>query len=788
MKKLLSVFFLFLLLSNVFAVLENGQMKIFAVTTEGEAVSADLKIQVESGTGQIWTNIDPLIEITTQNSEKLALNVASNYFSETDKFDYKFDIDSDASSVGGPSAGAAMALLLISMLQDRQLASDVGITGTISDQGRIGPVGGVFAKSEEANKIGLKLFMIPKGEARQVIKTEGSVKTVNLVNYAEENWSMKVIEVSGIDEVLKYAFSEIAAIDVNSTEEENEFLSEPLPEAADLKIMKQLSKRMLDEAKILIEGEDSARKALSNTSLDDSTVFSLLTTLNSAEQSLIQGEQLYEKNYLYSAANNIFIAKVYASLVKDVAENPSILKEDSKVFTLKIDDLKKNIEGLKENLDASVPLDYLEWYIAAKQRLIWAELNIEKIESVSQIVLDTGARTQELDQMKKIEDYEFALAWFETSRELYNKTVSSDKRVKTDDAFKNFSDNYIIVSENSLEMLEETEKEDILRRLDSAKRAEDYSWYLVTVFDSASSYALIKASIESKELSLNQAYSLLETKINEIDANLSLKQSSEKSFVWTRLYLDHAKYFLASADFYKEQGYASTALDRVKSGLSLVYLSEELLTASDSIYSYYSSFSEKDFIDAEQTDKKQQPELLDLIFFASIFILLTLILVVSGFLILRETKKESLEGQITQLSKLKRKADDLFFNGEISEEKHNELNKEYSVQLNELRNKIRLTSSHLIEAEEKKEEAKARERTIRDLKKLRAKKLISLQEFNKKYDELLSEELELKQASENELLSLKKEKKDALKKSSLLKDKTKKLINTTASKNRNSKK
>ncbi len=775
-KNLFLVLVFLLLLSNAFAVLQNGEMKLFAVTTDGDAVSADLFLEIEPGTGQIWTNVEPLVGTTTQNAEKVALRVASNYSSETKNFDYKFDIDSDASIVEGPSAGAAMALILISMLQDKRLDTKVGITGTISEQGKVGPVGGVFAKTEEANNIGMKLFMIPKGESRQVIKEGDSVKTINLVNYAAENWSMKVIEVSNIDEVLKYAFSEIAQIDVNtSVPEAQEFLPEPLPEAQDLIIMKHLSKRMLDEAKLTVKG---ARNALSNTSIENSTEISfLLTTLNSAEQSLTRGETLYEKNYLYSAANNIFIAKVYASMVKDVAENPSILNEDSKLFALKVDALKKNIEGLKENLDAFVPIDFLEWHIAAKQRLLWAEINVETIEGVSDIIIDSGARTQETDIMKKIEDFEFAVAWFETARELYDKTNASEKKVRIDDAFKNYSNNYIISSENAIDSLNETEKEDILRRLNSAKRAENYSWFLVTAFDSSSAYALTKASIDSKDLTLDQAYSLLELKINSIDANLSKKKTKEHVFVWSRLYLDHAKYFLASADFYKQEGYASTALERVKSGLSLAYLSDELFVSSDAIYSYYDSFDEQDFITSStQGRREEETPLVDLLLLASAFVLLTVVLVVAGVLILRKTKEEPLIKQVDEIRKLKRKADTAFFAGKISEEKHNELNRDYYLQINELNNRINSVSRHLIESEEMKEKARARERMLLDLKKLKTKNLISLKEFNKEYDKLLSEEVELIQGSARELTVLNKEKKESTIKTRLLKEKTKKTI------------
>ena len=784
-NKLFCLIIFLLLLYNAFAVLPKGGMKVFAVTTEGTAVTADLYLTIESGTGEIWTNVNPLVGTTTQSAAITAVQVAGNYSSETKNLDFKFDIDSDASIVEGPSAGAAMALLTISMLQNKVLNPKVGMTGTISSQGKVGPVGGVYAKTEEARNQGLKLFMIPAGEARQVIKEDGTVKTVNLVNYAAENWSMKVVEVATIDEALKFAFSEIEQIDVNTSgqPEIKEFIPVPLPESADLKIMKELSKGMMENAKITVKG---ARNALSNTALSDAEISFLLSTLNSSEQALIEGETLYEKNYLYSAANNAFISKVYASLVKDVAENPSILNSDSKLFSLKVNSLKDNVESLKQNLDAFVPLDFIEWHIAAKQRLLWAEINLEKIQNVSEIVIDVGAKTQETDQMKKIEEYEFALAWYDAGLELYNKTKDSKKKVEIDDAFKNYSDNYIIASEESINSIPEDQRTDLERRLSSAKKADYYSWYLVTAFDSASTYALIKASLESENLSLDEASALLETKINEVDANLSLKQSKEKPFIWTRLYLDHAKYFLRSAKFYEEQDYASTALEKVKSGLSLVYLSEELFTVSDSVYSYYGSFTEKDFIGAKKPLISSEPNLVDSLLIASAFVLLTLILVIAGYLIIRKTKEQSLESQLDEIRNLKRQADNMFFTGKISEEKHSELNQGYSQQINDLRLKIGEVSTHLIQSEELKEEAKARERAIRDLKKLKDKKLISLREYDVEYDKLFLEELNLKKDSEEEINHLKQDKKQATKKTKELKAKTNK-VNTAKTLNKTKK-
>ena len=165
---------------------------------------------------------------------------------------------------------------------------------------------------------------------------------------------------------------------------------------------------------------------------------------------------------------------------------------------------------------------------------------------------------------------------------------------------------------------------------------------------------------------------------------------------------------------------------------------------------------------------------------AAAIILLTLVLVIAGYLIIRKTKEDSLESQLDEIRKLKRNSDNMFFAGKISEEKHNELNKEYSLQLNDLRNKIGEVSTHLINAEELKEEAKARERAIRDLRKLKDKKLISLRQYNEEYEKLFSEETQLEKSSEQELKNLNQDKKLATKKTRELKAKTKNLTKAKA--------
>jgi len=64
--------------------------------------------------------------------------------------------------VDGPSAGAAMAIAAISALTGRPVDGGCAITGEISVQGRIKPVGGVPEKVEAAKRAGLIRVYIPR--------------------------------------------------------------------------------------------------------------------------------------------------------------------------------------------------------------------------------------------------------------------------------------------------------------------------------------------------------------------------------------------------------------------------------------------------------------------------------------------------------------------------------------------------------------------------------------------------------------------------------------------------
>ncbi|NYI06275.1 YlbL family protein [Allostreptomyces psammosilenae] len=76
---------------------------------------------------------------------------------------FPFDIDIRLDDVGGPSAGLMFTLAIMDKLEPGDLTGGefVAGTGTIDDQGRVGPIGGVQMKVIAAREAGAEYFLTP---------------------------------------------------------------------------------------------------------------------------------------------------------------------------------------------------------------------------------------------------------------------------------------------------------------------------------------------------------------------------------------------------------------------------------------------------------------------------------------------------------------------------------------------------------------------------------------------------------------------------------------------------
>ncbi|NPV53413.1 MAG: ATP-dependent protease, Lon family [Firmicutes bacterium] len=80
--------------------------------------------------------------------------------------------------IDGPSAGLAVLICILSALQSKPVRQDVAVTGEISIQGRVKPVGGVFEKIYGAKQAGMKKIIVPRENAKNV---PGFLKGVEVV-------------------------------------------------------------------------------------------------------------------------------------------------------------------------------------------------------------------------------------------------------------------------------------------------------------------------------------------------------------------------------------------------------------------------------------------------------------------------------------------------------------------------------------------------------------------------------------------------------------------------------
>jgi hypothetical protein len=182
-----------------------------------EGAMVNVSVEVVPGKGRVLVQTTPLMGIVFQDAANLAVVVAANRSrADLTRSDIIFSIQGpeDISEIDGPSAGALMAVLLLSVLEDFALNESVTVTGTIDEEGRIGPVGGVLEKAEAARRGGKTLLIISDEndriiEYREDTRSFGGLRVarqlpvmVDTKEYIEENLEIRVEYVDTLDDLL----------------------------------------------------------------------------------------------------------------------------------------------------------------------------------------------------------------------------------------------------------------------------------------------------------------------------------------------------------------------------------------------------------------------------------------------------------------------------------------------------------------------------------------------------------------------------------------------------------
>ncbi len=200
MKKGVLIIFLLLLIPLAYA--EKDSIKLLALTESGgrHGVIVDLSLEILPGKERVFLETFPLTKIATQVSMRFAQQIACSEFDmDCSAKDFFFTISAMPGIVGGPSAGAASAVLTAALIKGFPIRKDVAISGTINSGGVIGLVGGLDYKIKSAAKKNISVVLIPQG-SRQYKSNDKLIDLIELGN----SLNIKVVEVATLDDAFEY--------------------------------------------------------------------------------------------------------------------------------------------------------------------------------------------------------------------------------------------------------------------------------------------------------------------------------------------------------------------------------------------------------------------------------------------------------------------------------------------------------------------------------------------------------------------------------------------------------
>lgn len=198
------------------------EVRVPAVNSKGEGVSTIISVEITKGSGRTFADIENLLFwADTQQSIRMGRYVAGQITGKNlNNYDMVYNIKAEATAIGGPSAGSALAIATIFALEGLNPKDDVFISGTINHDGSIGYVSAIVEKTKASKEAGAEIFLVPLLQSRgvvyetkehcqefgtsQVCTTETRPIQIDL----KEKYGIDVIEVGSIREALDYFLRE----------------------------------------------------------------------------------------------------------------------------------------------------------------------------------------------------------------------------------------------------------------------------------------------------------------------------------------------------------------------------------------------------------------------------------------------------------------------------------------------------------------------------------------------------------------------------------------------------
>ena len=199
-----------LLFVMLFAPMAVGQQFVGSATIHAPAVILSdntgslttFELTVTTGSGQVKVGGPQFVGNSTIQSAVTAAQYGSAYLHlNFSKYDFNYTILNAGNNVSGPSGGMALTLLAVSALSGRKLIPNFTVTVTISSNGTVGPIGGVYDKVSAAKAGRMNFVLVPRVDPTSFYN--------ELYLLVQDVFGIPLIQVNNITTASKFAFSNV---------------------------------------------------------------------------------------------------------------------------------------------------------------------------------------------------------------------------------------------------------------------------------------------------------------------------------------------------------------------------------------------------------------------------------------------------------------------------------------------------------------------------------------------------------------------------------------------------
>jgi predicted S18 family serine protease len=481
-----------------------ASMQVPAVLTTQGGELVTLEVEIRAGTGMVYVATTPLVGTQTQDSARTAFTVARNIEGIGDTYDALIRLRdaSGSASVDGPSAGAAMTLLMLSIFENKSVRNDITMTGTIGNDGTVGAVGAVGEKTEAAVEGGMKAILIP---------TDSDVLDKMVLSILGERWNISIIEVDNISEAEALAFSsknvtlQSNIMDVEPGSPVNVTATEINCTDCHIDEFKTLASNIIEQNHALLDEVNSRN----NSEFSD--------FIKVIEVNMEDSENAENWNYPYTAANSAFLTEINLNFLKD-----SNITYDT--FMSRIADVSNCIGSTKR---PQVTMDNFEWVAGGDERLEWSSKKLNEITSLNYSPDDEETILLEYQQLLTAE------SWCKVSQDMYSVASGISGVPANESNLKAFAAGKMAEAGSMLDAFGGAEDfGDAEWRFEATSDEFNKSLFMAAVFDS--DYLI--GTIDSLNSTINTT------------SFFSTEFGPAKSWhgMWAALYNNHAKYVYLS--------------------------------------------------------------------------------------------------------------------------------------------------------------------------------------------------------------------------------------------------